>query len=120
MAIDTADKLASMLNFSDDGCLLPLPDGSFEGNDLLHLLALYAVDFWIFIPSTEGIGGHQIHVKNVTGLANPIKIKARDGVTIPAQTIERLDHATITSADGGLMLMADGISNWEIVARVGT
>ena len=41
MAVDTAAKRASMLNFGDD-VLLPIPDASgIEGEDRLHLLGLY-------------------------------------------------------------------------------
>lgn len=42
MAIDTAEKRASMLSFGGPGDLLPVPTGAFEEGDRKHLVDLYA------------------------------------------------------------------------------
>lgn len=43
MAIDTAAKQMSMLNFGDGRSrVLPIPDGAYDGPDRAHLLGLYS------------------------------------------------------------------------------
>lgn len=80
--------------------------------------AVVVAAFTQTIPAAEGISGRMVHVKEVVGSTNTITIKAEDGVHTVNQTIERLTEITISVADGGVLLLADGISNWEIVARV--
>ena len=75
--------------------------------------------FIVTIPAAEGII-RMLHVKEVGGSSNTVTIQATNGVHTVSQTIERLSEITIGSADGGVLLLADGISNWMIVARVGT
>ena len=86
-----------------------------------HPSFFYVADLLVVtIPPAEGISGRMIHVKEVGGSSKTVTIRAKNGVHTVAQTIERLTEITIASADGGVLLMADGISNWMIVARVGT
>ena len=75
-----------------------------------------------FIVTTPGAEGliRMLDVKEVGGSSNTGTIQAKNGVHTVSQTIERLSEITIGSADGGVLLLADGISNWMIVARVGT
>lgn len=75
--------------------------------------------FVILIVAAEGIAGELIHLKNVTASSGMATIRALSGLILPT-TIERLVEITISSPDGGVLLMADGVSNWEIQARVGT
>lgn len=76
--------------------------------------------FIVMIRPAEGVSGERIHLKNVTGLSNVIIFQVESGIITPTQTIERLSQVTIASGDGGLLIMSDGVSNWEIQARVGT
>ena len=78
------------------------------------------VSLLIQIPPAEGIAGSMVHVQNVSASSNTVTIRAKDGVHTVTQTIERLSEATMASADSGLLLIADGVSNWKIMARVGT
>lgn len=91
-------------------------------DDILGLAGAGLVDvsFVILIVAAEGHGGKQIHLKNVTSSSNVATFRAIDGVIVVPQTIERLSEITISSGDGGVLVMADGISNWEIVSRIGT
>lgn len=42
MAVDTKDRRLSMLNFGEGDALLPDSDGSFDADDMAHLLGLYS------------------------------------------------------------------------------
>lgn len=84
----------------------------------LGFAASEAAVFLITVPPAEGIAGRMVHVKEVAGSPNTITIQAENGVHTVAQTIERLTEIKIASADGGVLLLADGVSNWEIVAHV--
>ena len=42
MAIDTAKKRASMMNFGEDSIRLPIPSGSFDQGDRQTFLGLYS------------------------------------------------------------------------------
>ena len=85
---------------------------SYGGNSLAAFL--------IQIVAAEGNAGKQIHLKNVSSSGNTTRFSVVNGVIIVPQTIERLSEVIIASGDGGLLLLADGVSNWEIIARVGT
>lgn len=129
------DEVVARGSFASGNALTALCDGksdadfelkqrSYEGNSAeavrltIDYTAPAAVVFTITIPAAEGISGRMVHIKEVVGSTNTITIKAEDGVHTVAQTIERLSEITISVADGGVLLLADGISNWEIVARV--
>lgn len=61
MAIDTATKRFSILNFGGNPFVLfPIPDGTFSSGDNLHLLDLYGgIASEIFVPPPEPvIPGH--------------------------------------------------------------